>query len=161
MIIREFRNDDAEFCFKTRSAAFIEKFSNEISPLVISLCVNEYIPQDYIALSKKMKIFIAEDSGERVGFFTIKRNEIKTAEIPLIYFSLKHLGKGFGTKAMEYIEEWVKVNWKEVDRIFLDTIIPKYNGGFYRKMNYKEIRESYCVFSDQKVKAKRFEKGIK
>jgi hypothetical protein len=30
MKFREFRNEDAEFCFKTRSAAFIEKFYNEI-----------------------------------------------------------------------------------------------------------------------------------
>ena len=161
MKFREFRNDDAEFCFKTRSAAFIEKFYNEIGSQIVSLCVNAHMPQDYIEFSKNMKIFILEDLGEKVGFLTIKRIEKEVAEIPLIYFSLNKLGKGYGRISMEYIEEWIKENWKDVNKIFLDTIIPDYNGSFYSKMNYKEIGESVCTFSGQKVRAKRFEKKIK
>jgi len=161
MKFREFRNEDAAFCFKTRSAAFIEKFYNEIGSQIVSLCVNSYMPQDYIKFSKNMKIFILEDLGERVGFLAVKRIEKEVAEIPLIYFSLNKIGKGYGRRSMEYIENWIKENWKDVNRIFLDTIIPDYNGGFYLKMKYKEIEESVCTFSDQKVRAKRFEKKIK
>ena len=128
MIFREFKNEDAEFCFKTRSAAFMEKFYKELRPEVVSLWVSEYMPQDYIDFSKSMKIFIVEDAEEQVGFVTIKRVNKKTAEIPLIYFELNKLGKGYGSRAMEFIEDWVKTNWKEVKKIFLDTIIPMFNG---------------------------------
>ncbi len=160
MKFREFSNEDAEFCFKTRSAAFIEKFFNELGPEIVTLCVNAYMPQDYINFSNSMKIFIAEDSGEKVGFVTAKRIDTETAEIPLIYFKLNKLGKGYGKRTMEFVEEWIKANWKEVKKIFLDTIIPIYNGDFYRKMNYKETGESVCTFSDQKVRAVRFEKNV-
>ncbi len=161
MEYREFKNDDAEFCFKTRSAAFIEKFYSELGPKVVSLCVNAYMPQDYINLSKNMKIFIVEDAGEKVGFFTIKRIDTETAEIPLIYFKLNKLGKRYGKRSIEFIEEWVKAYWKEVKKIFLDTIIPIYNGNFYRKMNYTEADKTICTFSGQRVKAVRFEKCLK
>jgi len=161
MKFREFRNEDAAFCFKTRSAAFIEKFYNEIGSQIVALCVNSYMPQDYIEFSKNMKIFILEDLGERVGFLAVKRIEKEVAEIPLIYFSLNKIGKGYGRRSIEYIENWIKENWKGVNKIFLDTIIPDYNGGFYSKMKYKEIEESVCTFSAQKVRAKRFEKRIK
>jgi GNAT superfamily N-acetyltransferase len=161
MKFREFRNEDAEFCFRTRSAAFIKKFYDEIGPQIVSLCVNEYLPNDYIECSKKMKIFILEDSGEKLGFVTVKRIEEGVAEIPLIYLSLDCLGRGYGRRSIEYIEEWVKDNWKDVNKLFVDTIIPNYNGGFYRKMNFIEAGESVCVFSGKKVRAKRFEKLIR
>ena len=161
MKFREFRNEDAEFCFKTRSAAFIEKFYDEIGPQIASLCVNAYMPDDYIEFSRNMQIFILEDSGGKLGFVTVKRIEKEVAEIPLIYLSLDSLGKGYGRSSIEYIEEWVKDNWKDVNRLFVDTIIPNYNSGFYKKMKYVEAGESVCVFSGQKVRAQRFEKLIK
>ena len=160
MKFREFRNEDAEFCFKTRSAAFIEKFYGEIGPQIVSLCVNEYMPDDYIDLSKNVKIFILEDSGEKLGFITVKRIEKEIAEIPLIYLILDRLGKGYGRRLIEYIEKWVKNNWQDVNILFVDTIIPNYNSGFYKKMNFTEAGESVCMFSGEKVRARRFEKSI-
>ena len=161
MNFREFNNEDAEFCFKTRSAAFIQEFYNELDPEIVTLCVNAYMPKDYINFPKSMKVFIAEDSGEEIGFVTVKRIDAATAEIPLIYFRLEKLGMGYGKKSMEFLEEWVKTNWIEVKKIFLDTIIPIYNGDFYRKMKYSEAGESICNFSGQRVKAVRFEKYIR
>jgi GNAT superfamily N-acetyltransferase len=160
MEFKAFKNEDAEFCFKTRSAAFIEKFYDELGPDIVALCVNAYMPGDYINFSKSMNIFIAEDSGEEIGFVTVKRIDTVTAEIPLVYFKLDKLGKGYGSRAMEFIEDWVKTNWKEVKKIFLDTIIPMYNGGFYLRVKYNKIGESTCTFSGRKVKAVRFEKHI-
>ena len=161
MKFREFRNEDAEFCFKTRSAAFIEKFYNEIGPRIVSLCVNAYMPNDYIEFSRNMKMFILEDSGKKLGFVTVKRIEKEVAEIPLIYLCLDSLGKGYGRSSIEYIEKWVKDNWKDVNRLFVDTIIPDYNSDFYKKMKYVEAGDSICMFSGQKGRARRFEKFIK
>ena len=160
MEFKAFKNEDAEFCFKTRSSAFIQKFYNELGPKVVALCVNAYMPEDYISFSNKMEIFIVEETGEKVGFVTAKRIDRDTAEIPLIYFKLDKLGLGYGKSTMEFIEEWVKTNWKEVKKIFLDTIIPLYNGDFYIKMRYNKVGESTCTFSGNKVKAVRFEKYI-
>ena len=161
MKFKAFRNEDAEFCFKTRSAAFIEKFYNELGPEIVKLCVSAYMPQDYINFSKEMKIFIVEETEGKVGFVTIKRIDKETAEIPLIYFKLDKLGLGYGKRSIEFIEDWVKENWKDVKKIFLDTIIPIYNGDFYRKMNYKETGDSVCIFLGERVRSIRFQKCIK
>ena len=118
------------------------------------------MPGDYILMAESLEVFILEEENRRIGFVTIKRIDEFTAEIPLVYFVLEQLGKGYGTKAMKFIEEYVIKNWPEVNRIFLDTIIPEYNGGFYKKMGYVNSGESVCEFDGLEVKAQRFEKII-
>ena len=160
MEIRELRGDDAEFCFATRTAAFIEKFYDEVGPQIVSLCVTAYPPAAYVALAEKAKVFIVEDGGERVGFCTVKRVDDRTAEVPLIYFRLDRLGRGYGGRAMRVIEEWIRTHWPEVDTLRVDTIIPANTAGFYRKMGFDEVGEAASVFSGQEVTATRFEKTL-
>lgn len=160
MVFREFKKSDAVFCFKVRSAAFIRIFYDEIGPDAVSAGVNAYMPEDYIRMSKKAKIFMVEENCEKIGFVSVKKINNKTAEIPLIYFDLKYIGKGYGSEAMRLVEKWIKENWPDVNKIFLNTIIPKYNSRFYRKMGYKKAGESKCVFQDLEVKSVRFEKKL-
>jgi GNAT superfamily N-acetyltransferase len=160
MVFREFKETDAVFCFQIRSAAFTQKFYDEIGPVAVSAGVNSYTPYDYIRISKKMKIFIVEDNYEKIGFVSIKKIDYQTVEIPLIYLDLKFIGKGYGIETMRFIEEWIRENWQGVKKIFLDTIIPKYNSKYYKKIGYREIGESKCVFQDLEVKAIRFEKKL-
>jgi hypothetical protein len=86
MIIREFNEADRDFCFRTRTSPFIINFYDEIGAEAVSLGINSILPDDYIRFSTHMKIFMVEDSGEKAGFFTIKRIDDERAEIPLIYF---------------------------------------------------------------------------
>ena len=112
MIIRPFRAEDAEFCFKIRSSAFIRVFYGELSPEAVAAGVNAYMPGDYIRMAEKSPFFIAEDSENRIGFFTIARADEVTAEIPLIYFDLDCVGKGLGRKCVRFIENWIQEHWK-------------------------------------------------
>jgi len=161
MKIRRFVPEDSTFCFRTRCAAFIQIFYKEIGPKAVSAGINAYMPDDYVKMSATMKIFIVEDNKERKGFFSIKRIDGITAEIPFIYFDLKYHDQGYGSKSIQYIEKWIRSNWLEVEKIFLDTIIPKYNGGFYKKAGFKIAGKSYCSYGDLIIKANRFEKNIK
>ncbi|MBY8982207.1 MAG: GNAT family N-acetyltransferase [Candidatus Lokiarchaeota archaeon] len=161
MFFREFKDKDAKFCFTTRCSSFVEKFYDEIGAKAVSTGINAYLPEDYITISKKSKIFIIEDDSKKIGFITIKKVDEKTAEIPFLYINLAYLGKGYGKKLIQFTENWVKNNWIDVITIFLDTIVQDYNGGFYRKMDYKEIGDSVCQYDDYSVKARRFEKKIK
>ena len=161
MKFREFRNEDAEFCFRTRSSAFIQMFYAEIGAELVTAGVNAFMPADYIRMSNDIEVFIVVERSERKGFFTIKRIYTDTAEIQLIYFNLDCLGKGYGDKSMQYIENWIKVNWIEVDKLILDTIVPKYNGKFYEKMGFQILGKSVCKFYEKEVNAIRYEKYIK
>jgi GNAT superfamily N-acetyltransferase len=117
------------------------------------------MPSDYVKMMSSARIFIVEESNHKAGFFTLKKVGHK-AEIQLIYFDAGVINKGFGSKSMEFIENWIKENWQTTTHIFLDTIIPKYNGGFYEKMGYTNLGISNCSFSGKHVAAIRFEKKL-
>jgi hypothetical protein len=51
---RRFEPQDAAFCFKVRSNAFIQKFYGELTPVEVSVGVNSYLANDYIRMSEEM-----------------------------------------------------------------------------------------------------------
>jgi GNAT superfamily N-acetyltransferase len=136
------------------------KFYNEIGSKAVCVGVNAYMTEDYIEMSENIEIFIIEKDEKRIGFLTINQIDEYKAEIPLIYFDINHIGKGYGKESMEFIEKWVKNNWASTNKLFLDTIIPNYNGVFYKKMGYLEIRNTICEYDGLEIKAKRFEKYL-
>jgi GNAT superfamily N-acetyltransferase len=160
MNIRKFKPDDAEACFRLRSDAFIQKFNDELSLQDIASAVNAYMPGDYIRMAQEMPFFIVEENGRIYGFFNLKREDLNTAELPLIYVGLDALGKGIGSACIDYIEEWLSSNWKEVTHLIVDTVIPKYNGKFYEKMGFKSICDTYCEFLGHRLKALRLAKKL-
>jgi GNAT superfamily N-acetyltransferase len=161
MNIRKFEPKDAEFCFKVRCKAFTQKFHNELSSKEIAACVSTYRPKDYIIMAEKVEFFVIEENARNIGFFTIQRKNQTTAEIPLIYIDLNHTGKGIGKACIQYIEDWITSNWSKVQTIFLDTIIPKNNSDFYKKVGFEHTKETFCDFQGLRIKALRFSKKLK
>jgi GNAT superfamily N-acetyltransferase len=161
MKIRPFQPDDAESCFRLRSNAFIQKFCGELTPEEIAAAVNAYMPNDFILMAQKNPCFIVEENGNPIGFFNLKRKDNITAEIPLIYLDLDRLGAGFGTACIDYMEKWLLENWLEVKTLVVDTVIPKYNSGFYKNVGFKPSESTYCVFLGRKLKALRLVKKIR
>ena len=160
MNIRPFKPDDAESCFRLRSNAIIQKFHHELTPRDVALAVNAYMPEDYIRMAKKMPFFIVEQNDTFVGFFNLKQKDLKTGEVPLIYIALDHLGKGIGSSCIEYIERWLSSNWKEVNTLIVETIVPQYNSGFYKKVGFKPIGGTFCELSGRSFKALRLTKAL-
>lgn len=155
MKIRPFSPMDAQFCFKVRSNAFIQKFYGELTPEEVAAAVNAFMPNDYIRMAAEMPFFIAEQGGTPVGFFMLKRKDTSTAELPLVYIDLESLGQEIGSDCIDYIERWLSSNWREVN-----TVIPKYNGGFYKKVGFVPSEDTFCEFGGRKVNALRLVKKI-
>lgn len=107
MNIRPFAPEDAEFCFKVRTTAFIQEFYGALSPEAVAAGVNAYMPSNYIRMAGEMPFFIVEDKGQPRGFFAIKRKGRDTAEVALIYIELGHLGRGMGKACIQFIENWL------------------------------------------------------
>jgi GNAT superfamily N-acetyltransferase len=160
MNIRKFKPDDAETCFRLRSNAFIQKFNNELSPQEIASAVNAYMATDYTQMAVEMPFFIAEASDKIIGFFNLKREDENTAESPQIYIDLDMLGKGIGSACIDYVENWLSSNWNDINKLIVDTVIPKYNSKFYEKVGFKPIGNAYCEFMALKIKALRLEKNL-
>lgn len=160
MKVRPFQETDAAFCFRLRSSTFILEFCGELTPQEVSAAVNSYMPEDYIRMAQETTFFIAEQNGVPIGFFNLKRKNKSTAELPLIYLDLDRLGEGIGSACIDYIEKWLLENWLEVNTLIVDTVIPKYNSGFYKKVGFKPSESTYCEFLGQKLKALRLVKKL-
>ena len=160
MNFRQFSASDAEFCFQTRSNAFIHKFYGELSPQEVAACVNAFLPDDYMRMSREMPVFIVEENDISLGFFTLKRLEDSTAELPLIYVDLDKLGHSIGSACLKYIESWLAANWPEVKVLIVDTVIPLYNSRFYQKAGFTPLEEVLCELSGLKIKALRLTKSL-
>ena len=160
MNIRKFKPGDAETCFRLRSNAFIQKFHPELSLPEIACAVNAYMPNDYIRMAQEMPFFVVEENNQIRGFFNLKRKDAGTAELQLIYLDLEAIGKGMGKACMEYIERWLSSNWKDVSQLIVDTVIPKYNSIFYKKVGFKPVGDAYCEFLGCKIKALRLAKKL-
>ncbi len=157
---RRFRFEDAEFCFRCRASAYIIAFRHELSPDVVAAGVNAYLPADYVRMAAKTEFFIVERVGRPVGFFTIRRLDAVTAEIPLIYFDLGELGQGLGTWVIRFVRTWIHTQWPEVTTLVVDTIIPVYNGGFYRRCGFRQARAVTCELHGLRVPAIRCEMAL-
>ena len=160
MKFRRFVPQDAEFCFKVRSAAFIQKFYGELSPQDVTAGVHAYLPQDFSLMAEKMPLFIVEDEGVPQGFFAIKRLETLSAELCLIYIDLNYLGRGIGRACIRFLEKWIATNWPEIRNLVVDTVIPEYNRKFYRSLGFVADKQTFCDFAGVKVKALRLCKKL-
>jgi len=160
MRFRPFQSDDAVFCFRLRSNAFIRKFYGELTAEDVAAAVNAYMPDDYIRMARECPIFIVEKDGVPVAFFNLKRKDRRTAELPLIYINLDCLGAGIGTDCVDYMVKWLQENWPEVDALIVDTVIPKYNSEFYKKAGFVPGESTHCNFLGHKLKALRLTKKL-
>ena len=161
MKFRSFQPDDAVFCFRLRSNAAIRKFYGELTGEEVAATVNAYMPYDYIRMARDIPIFIVEKDDSAIAFFSLKRMDERTAELPMIYIDLDCLGAGIGTACVDYMENWLMENWPEVDTLIVDTVIPKYNSGFYKKAGFEPAEFTYCELYDRKIKALRLIKKIR
>lgn len=114
MNFRRFVPQDAQFCFKVRSEAFIQKFSGELNPQEVTAGVNAYTPYDYSEMAQQIPLFMVEDEGVSLGFFAVKQVNALTAELLLIYIDINHLGRGIGRSCILFIEKWLSTNWPEI-----------------------------------------------
>lgn len=160
MKFRPFQPDDAVFCFRLRSNAFIQKFYGELTGAEVAAAVNSYMPDDYIRMARECPIFIVEKQDTPVAFFNLKRKDRSTAELPLIYVELDCLGAGIGTACVDYMVQWLQENWPEVDTLVVDTVIPKYNSEFYKKAGFVPAESTDCEFLGRNLKALRLTKSI-
>ena len=160
MIIRPFEPEDAEFCFKTRAEAYIVKFRDELEPEIIAECVNAFMPDDYVQMAGEQPFFIVTEKDERMAFFTFRQLNNRSAELPLLFVRLTHLQRGIGKYCIRFMEEWIVAHWPGIEELIVNTIIPKYNSGFYESIGLVPVGEAFCHFPNRKVSALRMIKPL-
>ena len=160
MIIRDFNPIDAEACLQMRYDAIDIIFRGKISPEGVDAHLREYKPSDLVRISEEGKSFVADDDGSLVGFCTIYKKTPYAVDLPFVYIKLDRLKEGVGTALMNHMEKWIPGNWPEVVCVEVKTVIPEYNGRFYKQLGYKEAGPCEIVFKDGTVPAVKYVKNI-
>ena len=158
--IRNFESSDAETCFRIRVEAFVKLFYDEIGPDGVVKGINAYLPIKYIQMDETIPIFVAVDSKAQIGFIASRFIDRTTIEILFLYIRLDYLRKGIGTKLVRYLEDWIRKQHPEINRIIVDTAVPKYNQKFYKQIGYSIVGESECQYPDGSLKAIRLTKEL-
>lgn len=158
---RSFRPDDGVFCYQLRRESFFTFFVEEIGEAATRAGAQAYQPADFILISQQNACFILEEGQHKLGFFILAEVDPRTAELFLIYLKSDQHGRGLGKACMDYIDQWVTTHWPTVRNIFVDTIIPKYNGGFYEKMGYQKLTDTECQFPEITLPAIRYQKTLR
>lgn len=159
--IRKFRPQDAGFCYQLRKDAFLKIFITEIGEEAAQAGANAYQPADFILITQKKHCFILEKKSEKLGFFIISFVDTETAELFLIYLEDDQRGQGLGKLCMDFIDDWVISQCPTIRTIFVDTVIPEYNGGFYQRMGYQKLTKTECRFPNRNIPAIRYQKNLK
>ena len=111
-------------------------------------------------MAEMMDVFVVEEAGQSVGFFSLRRVDSGTAEIPLLYLDRTAQGRGIGALCIQFIEDRVVRDLTSVATLFVDTVVPGVNAEFYRKMGFADSGSAVCRFPDLSLKAVRLTKGI-
>jgi GNAT superfamily N-acetyltransferase len=158
--IRYFKPSDAETCFRIRVEAFVKLFYDEIGSDGVVKGINAYLPITYIQMSETMPIFVAVDGRVQIGFIASRFVDHTTMEILFLYIRLDYLRKGIGTQLVRYLEDWIRKQHPAIERIIVDTAVPKYNQKFYEKIGYSIAGESECQYPDGSLRAIRLIKEL-
>jgi GNAT superfamily N-acetyltransferase len=157
---REFAASDAPFCFRVRCRAFVLQFTSELSLVEIAAGICAFVPEDYVQMTERMDLFIVEEADQAVGFFSLKRIDDETAEIPLLYLDRPAQGRGIGGLCIQFIEDRITRCWASVETLFVDTIVPGVNGGFYKSVGFMDSGSVVCRYPDLSLEARRLTKRL-
>lgn len=111
-------------------------------------------------MNETIPIFVAVDGKAQIGFIASRFVDRTTIEILFLYIRLDYLRKGIGTKLVWYLEDWIRKQHPEIDRIIVDTAVPKYNQKFYEQIGYSIVGESECQYPNGSLKAIRLIKEL-
>lgn len=152
MTIRDFSPSDVDLCLEIRRQAFTDVFRDELGADGVRAGLSAYGPSGLIRLSEGGKSFVADDDGP-IGFCTIQRKDSITADLLLVYVKLNRLKQGFGTALVEHAEEWMSSHWTDVAWFDVETVIPKYNRGFYERLGFRSVGKTQVEFPGKVVQA--------
>jgi ribosomal protein S18 acetylase RimI-like enzyme len=159
--IRAFEAHDADACFRIRTDAFVKLFQAEIGPAGAAAGINAYLPTDYVHLAQTSPAFVADEAGEVIGFVALRFVDDSTVGIHFLYVRLDHTGRGIGRALVERLEDCVRKEYPQIQRMVLNTAVPRYNQAFYERLGFVNSGDSVIHYPDGPVTAIRLEKMLR
>jgi len=147
MEIRKATKKDARRISTLRRQTLEKINKHDYPKAALEILKENYSKKSILEKLKKKKVFVLVDKGRILG--SIEFNP-KIGRVQGLYIDYKHLGKGYGFKLMEFIENYAKK--KKIKKIILystKTAFP-----FYKKLGYKLVKSKRTFWEGPGFKVK-------
>jgi N-acetylglutamate synthase-like GNAT family acetyltransferase len=143
MIIRKARKGDAKKISELRRKTLREINKNDYPTIFLNFLINENSTKGIIKKMKEMDMFCAWDEKVLVGTVDLKRDKIGG-----LYIKSSEMGKGIGTRLMDFIEDYARL--KRIKQVRLYSTRFAFN--FYKKRGYRLVKSGFWVLGKSRVK---------
>lgn len=158
--IHDYGVSDGVTCHRLRRDAFLEVFSEILPDKDVRAGADSYDVSEFADRIGTMETIVATMEGNIVGFCTIRIDSPECAEVLYLYIDPQHRGAGIGSSLIHHAEKRVSDSYPGLASLYLDTVVPEYNRGFWEAMGYRYIGPSTCDYPNAKIPADRLEKKI-
>lgn len=156
--IRDYTWGDGIICYDLRRSAFLNVFSKNLSPTEIRAGADAYRANEFADRIGGMETYVATIGGDVAGFCTIRVDTSIRAEILYLYINSGLRGIGVGSQLLQKAERRVLESHPKLTTLYLDTVVPGYNQGFWERMGYRYTGPSTCNYPGGTIPATRLEK---
>ncbi len=146
------KNEDAGKISKLRINSIKKNLSKEYSKEIVSWLTKENGLGKTLELIKNEKIFCLWDSKELIGTITFLENSKRNHHMGGLYIKSNKLGKGYGTKLLNYFEKFAKN--KGIKKIKINSTNYAYN--YYKSKGYVHL-ETHMAWKELGTPTKVYE----
>jgi ribosomal protein S18 acetylase RimI-like enzyme len=150
--IRAYQPSDASACHALRRAAFLGAFGEFLSPEEAQAGADSYDAAEYAARIGGMTTWVAVRDRAIVGFCAVRVHPQARAEVAYLYVGEEHRGAGLGSRLLRHAEKYISEAHPDLAAFFMDTVVPKYNQGFWERMGYRVVGKSGCEYLEIKAR---------
>lgn len=152
MIIRKARKKDARKISILRRKTIRELNKNDYPKVFLQFLINENSTKGIIKKMKKRDMFCAWEGDILLGTVDLTGDKIGG-----LFIKSSAIGKGIGTKLMDFIENYARS--KNIRQVRLYST--KFAFNFYKKRGYKLAKSGYWVIAKSKSKDRVMKKRLK
>jgi GNAT superfamily N-acetyltransferase len=145
MIIRPFKDSDANGLADVISTSLVEVNSKDYPPEAIQEKIKEYTPANIRQLGGVKQIFVAEDDGRQIGVAMLRGDEISC-----VFVMPDQSGKGVGSTLMQTVED--KAREEGCVSVHLSSSVTART--FYEALGYRDVskNDSNIIMTKQLTK---------
>jgi len=152
MIIRKAKKEDARKISLLRKKTLREINKNDYPKIFLNFLINENSTKGIINKLKDRTMFCAWEGDNLLGTIELKHDKIMG-----LFIKTSEMGKGLGTKLMDFIENYARSKKIKQARLYST----KFALNFYKKRGYHLIPSGYWIIGKSKVKDKVMVKRLK
>jgi N-acetylglutamate synthase-like GNAT family acetyltransferase len=151
MIIKKARPKDARKISLLRRKTIKERNKNDYPKIFVDTIINKNSPKEIVNKMKTRNMFCAWDGDTLVGTVDLEGDKIGG-----LFVKSSEIGKGIGTKLMDFIENYAHSKKIKQARLYST----KFAVNFYKKRGFYPVDSGYWIIGKSKSKDRVMKKEL-